>query len=130
LGDEMSNNHDKALPWLNATDDREFADGALTVLPNLAAPTALEARILADFDHVAAHLSRRRAHLMDHWRDVVWPGAPIWKPASVLAVSLLIGLVAGALVPSADLRSDSSTQNQASLSPYDSSPALDMSKDL
>lgn len=82
-------------------DDQAFADAVLKALPTTAVPAALEARILADFDRVAA---RPRPGLMAYWLtgwvERLWPGAPAWQPASVLALSLVLGLTAGALVPS------------------------------
>jgi hypothetical protein len=62
---------------------------------------AIAARVLADFDVVArrrgtgAHLAALVARLADS----VWPGAPLWKPACVLGLSLAIGLGVGALLP-------------------------------
>ena len=110
--------------------DGAFAQRALSRLPSVAVPPALEARILADFDAAAAR--RRRtlwnapARLMGAWRDAVWPGAPAWKPATVLALSLMIGLAAGALVPSSALTRDDQTQVSSS----DSNSVLDISGDL
>ena len=126
----MTDERSKAPSWIEAADDAAFAQGALNALPSVAVPAALERRILADFDAVAARPPRAR--FVGRLRDAVWPGAPVWKPASVLALSLVIGLAAGALVPSADLTRDTANQTQvsSSSSPYDSSPALDMSKDL
>jgi hypothetical protein len=128
LGEEMSN--DRKKPRMNADNDREFADGVMKTLPSVAVPASLEARILADFDTVVARLSRRRGRLMNRWRDVVWPGAPMWKPASIFAISLLAGLAAGAMVPSTDLPGTTSAQTQTTASTDEPSPALDMSKDL
>jgi hypothetical protein len=80
--------------------------------------SALSARILADFDA----LSARR------WRvtrlvDAVWPGAPLWKPAAALGLSLMIGLGVGALLPVYDSSGDSSIAS-------DASPGLDFGGDL
>jgi len=106
-------------------DDRAFADAVLGEVPSVAVPPALEARILGDFDAVAA--KRRRHGVLRRWRDTIWPGAPLWKPASVLALSLLIGLSAGTLLPTASQASGASAQTLALL---DTTPALDLSGDL
>lgn len=110
------------------TGEAAFADAALRMLPGVAVPRDLEKRILADFDRIA----RRRAsgalrRLLDRWRDMVLPGAPLWKPASVLALSLLIGLTAGALVPSVDLSSSAYDQMASAT---DDSADLDLSEGL
>jgi hypothetical protein len=96
------------------TDDAAFADGVLKALPTTAVPPELEARILADFDAVTA----KRApgvflRLVHRWNDAVWPGAPLWKPASILALSLMIGVTAGAFVPSSDLSASEQTTTAA-----------------
>jgi len=114
--------------------DARFADRALASLPATAVPSALEARILADFDHVAA----RRApgtlsRIFNRWRDAVWPSAPVWKPASVLAASLVIGVMAGALVPASDFASNASTSTTSSDQQYaagDAPPVVNMAGDL
>lgn len=102
------------------TEDAAFADVVLKTLPSVAVPPQLEARILADFDAVAAERAPGALSRLAHrWRDVIWPGAPLWKPASMLALSLLVGLMAGAFVPSPA----SEQTNTAS----DSQSVLDMS---
>lgn len=94
--------------------DAAFAQRTVSALPSVPVPAELEARILADFDAVAA---RRRAspwnlpaRLVRGWRDLVWPGAPVWKPATALALSLAIGLLAGAVVPSSAFVQQDQTQ--------------------
>lgn len=113
------------------TGEAAFADAALRTLPGVAVPRELEDRILADFDRIA----RRRApgalrRLLDRWRDAVWPGAPLWKPASVLVLSLLIGLTTGALVPSVDLSSSSSSSSDQVAAAADDATGLDLSEGL
>ena len=117
------------------TDDRKkqdarFVDGLFAALPTTAVPAGLESRILADFDLIAA----RRApgllsRLLQRWRDAVWPGAPAWKPASVLALSLAIGLMAGVLVPSSELTASTSTDQQYAVA-GDAPPVVNMAGDL
>lgn len=86
-------------------DDTVFTDRLLKNLPSTAVPAALEARILADFDRIAMH--RRRPgwlkRLLDRFGERLWPGAPAWQPASILALSLAAGLVVGTFVPSQNL---------------------------
>jgi hypothetical protein len=111
-------------------NDAAFAQRAVSRLPTVAVPASLEARILAGFDAVAAR--RRRslwnapARLAGAWRDAVWPGAPAWKPATVLALSLAIGVTAGAMVPASALTRDDQTQ----VSSLDTNSVLDISGDL
>jgi hypothetical protein len=108
-------------------DPAAFAARALALLGEEPAPAALEARILADFDRVAARpsLLTRFVRLLEDTSEVVWPGAPVWQPASVLALALAAGLAAGLMVPSTALARDTSDSIQtASL---DSVPQLDLS---
>ena len=116
------------------TDDRNnqdalFADELFAVLPTTPVPPGLEARILADFDRVAARqapLSRR----MHGWWDAIWPGAPMWKPASVLALSLAIGLMVGVLLPSADLTASTTSTTDQQYASGDAPPVVNMAGDL
>ena len=117
----------------SAESDAAFAARVLSGLPSVPVPGTLEARILADFDAVAA---KRKAspwawalHPVRSLRDAVWPDAPAWQPASVFALSLLIGLAAGAFVPSSDVLPDGSSVQSQSLA-YDTAPALDLAKDI
>jgi len=112
--------------------DAAFVDALMAHLPTTAVPPSLESRILADFDRVAeARKPGAVARWARHWRDRVWPGAPVWQPASLMALSLIIGLVAGAFVPSASLSaSTSTTTTDQMLSATDTTSALDMYKDL
>lgn len=78
-------------------DDAQFVHQVLASLPTTAVPAALEARLMADFDRLAA---RQRAGVWRRIGDHLWPGVPAWKPVSVLAASLAMGLMAGIFVPS------------------------------
>ncbi|MDE2181640.1 MAG: hypothetical protein KGJ78_01325 [Alphaproteobacteria bacterium] len=106
-------------------EDAALTQQALSALPTVPVPAELAARILADFDAVAAGLARRPAN---RWRDALWPGVPVWKPATVLALSLMVGLAAGALLPSSAFSGDNTDQTQ--VSSLDSGSALDLSGDL
>ena len=68
-------------------------------LPPVPVTPALQARVLASFDTVA---ERRRTGVRGFLRrlgETVWPGAPAWQPAAVLAASLAIGIAAGTFLP-------------------------------
>jgi hypothetical protein len=110
--------------------DAKFVNDLLRRLPTGPVSSALQARILADFDSVA---TRRKPgalwRLAQRWRDRVWPGAPVWQPISLLAFSLAIGLMAGTLVPTSTLTSTTTTTDQT-LASVDSTTAMDLYKDL
>lgn len=115
-------------------DDKEFADQLLKSLATTPVPAGLESRILADFDRLAAEgrfsggPAARLKHFAQRWADRLWPGAPVWQPASVLALSLAVGLMAGAFVPS--LSSSRSTTTSESTLLADTSSVMDYYKDL
>ena len=126
------NSNDRARSPSEAESDAAFASRMVATLPAETASAALEARILADFD---AALVRRRfsprfaaAKLAEGLRDLVWPSAPAWKPASVFALSLLLGLAAGVFVPATSTETDNSDQVQTVA--LDSAPSLDILGDL
>ncbi len=109
--------------------DTEFAADLIGRLPTAAVSAALQARILADFDRVVAERAPGAlGRLLGRWRDAVWPGAPVWQPASLLALSLAIGLMAGTLVPSSTF--STSTASDQTLTAVETAPALDLYKDL
>jgi hypothetical protein len=114
----------------NDMTDAKFADRLAAALPRGEVPPGLSARILADFDRVIAlrYLSWRRV-----FADLLWPGAPLWRPGVVLAASLFLGLAAGIFVPEAPpSSSDTAPQQQQPQQQQwtDASPALDMLGDL
>jgi hypothetical protein len=101
---------------LERTDDTGFADAILKRLPTTPVPDGLSARILADFDRVAAGRHHGGlAALLHRMGEFVWPGAPAWQPVSVLALSLVLGLTAGVLVPSPQVASAATDQVFAAL---------------
>jgi hypothetical protein len=108
----------------NQTDDKGFVHDTLKSLPTTAVPAALEARILADFDRVAV---RRRSGLLARFGERLWPGAPAWQPASVLALSLIVGLTAGALLPATATTTAASGEQIVIAS--DTTPDLDLDRD-
>jgi len=92
-------------------DDARFARDVLRRLPTVAVPAALETRILADFDGILAHRAERgRAGVWRRFGERLWPGVPVWQPASILALSLIIGLTAGTFVPAPATTSQVSEQ--------------------
>ena len=89
-------------------DDAIWTTEMLKALPTVPVPAALQQNILASFDAVTA---RRKASLVARFRDIVWPGAPAWRPALALSLSLAIGLAAGTLVPLESAMADNSEQS-------------------
>lgn len=105
-------------------DDAAFAADALAALPAIQPSAALQARLLADFERATAP----RTPLLRRLLDALWPGMPAWQPAAAVALSLIVGLTAGALMPTAGVV-DTGDQSEAQVA--DSvSPALDMLGDL
>lgn len=104
-------------------DDARFAQEILKVLPTMAVPAALQARILSDFDHVAARPGKRTGMLV-RIGERLWPGVPVWQPASVLAFSLVIGLTAGAFLPSPG--TTAAVSDQVVVAALDTTPDMDM----
>jgi hypothetical protein len=123
---------DRASASAEAQGDAAFAARVLADLPGIPMPGTLEARILADFDAVTARRQSSRWVRALRWarglHEAVWPGAPAWKPASVFALSLLIGLAAGTLVPASALPSVNSVQDETAA--VDTVPDLDLSGDF
>lgn len=113
---------------MSEMDDKIFADKLMKALPTVAVPSALEARILADFDRIAARRSSGLKGFVEGWAQRLWPGAPLWQPASVLALSLAIGLMAGAFVPSFNSASTATNSDQTLVA--DSTSVMDLYKDL
>jgi hypothetical protein len=83
---------------LQAEADRaEDLDAILDRAPMVTVPAELYERVLAGFDRVAARPSVRR--FLNKVAYVVWPDAPLWQPSTALAMSLVAGLVLGAMTP-------------------------------
>lgn len=72
----------------------EFVKNALARLPEPALPAGLNARIMAAFDARQAHKG-----LWARLCEIVWPGAPLWAPASAFGAALLLGVTLGAVLP-------------------------------
>lgn len=108
----------------NTEQEAMWIERALETLPSVPVPAALEMRVLGDFDRVAARRSAGLAGLLDRLRDAVWPGAPVWRPAAILAAALVIGVTAGVVVPLEDEMSEGSEQT-ASIR-LDTPPAFEL----
>lgn len=94
--------------------DETWLDRLLAQAPAPVPSAALERRVLADFDRLAAR--RDWAGMLRALIDSVWPGAPVWQPAVAFALSLVIGLGAAAFAP---LGGSASDDNGAVLYAYD-----------
>ena len=79
-------------------DEREFEARLTRAAQTEQEPPSagLQQRVLADYDRVAARRDRSWLRAAGDW---IWPGASIWQPAAALAVSLAMGVLAGALTP-------------------------------
>jgi hypothetical protein len=111
---------------MNEMDDKHFADKVLKGLPTVAVSQGLEARILADFDRLSARRPSGVLAMLSHgWSERLWPGAPVWQPISLLALSLIVGLTAGAFLPSPQATTSADTMLVA-----DSMSVTDFYKDL
>ena len=87
----------------NEISDRDFAERALRRLPQPAPSPRFETALLAAYD---AWNTERAKGPWAAWKaslrrfsETVWPGAPVWAPASALAVALLVGAGLGAALP-------------------------------
>lgn len=85
------------------SSDRVFADRALKQLPAEVPPPGFERALLAAYDTWNA----RRADGLwaafqagfRRFSESIWPGAPLWAPASAFALALLVGGGLGAALP-------------------------------
>ena len=89
------------------TDDsseRSFTDRALKRLPAEIPPRGFETALLKAYDawnagRAEGPWAALRA-ASRQFSESVWPGAPLWAPASALAFALLVGAGLGATLPS------------------------------
>jgi hypothetical protein len=104
----------------DAVREADALDATLDRVPSAAASASLNARVLAGFDAAAPHLRAGAfaplTRAITRVRDLIWPGAPLWQPVSALALSLIVGLVVGVLVP-ADVYAHGGDDLTASASP-------------
>jgi hypothetical protein len=92
---------------------------------------ALADRILGDFD---AAVQRKRSSLQARLiaaglrvREIVWPDAPLWKPAAALTLSILLGVFAGVVMHQAATMHDINDSN--AMISDDGAPAIDGDQD-
>jgi hypothetical protein len=101
-------------------------DRVLDAMGPIVPSGVLRGRVLADFDRNALRpglpIAGRARSRLKNVVDVVWPGAPLWQPACALALSLALGIVAGALVRPESWR-DPADSSATSL--LDASPSVD-----
>ena len=85
--------------------DRDFAQHALNKLPASAPSRELERALVAAYDAWNAARPEGRWQALQvglrHFSDSIWPGAPLWAPATAFAFALLVGAGLGAALPSA-----------------------------
>ena len=81
---------------------------------------ALENRLLTDFDRAQRRWSLRKS--IDAAARTVWPGAPLWQPATVFGLALAIGIGVAVLAP-LDLRQGE--DNSAGVFALDAAPDID-----
>jgi hypothetical protein len=105
-------------------EDGVWLDDVLKVLPTVPVTAALQGNILASFDAVMARRDAGFVGAMRKLAAAVWPGAPAWRPAAALAFSLVVGVMAGTLIPLEDAMADSN--EQAVSVALDAPPAFDL----
>jgi len=90
--------------------DALWLAGMFRELPPVPVTPALQARVLASFDVVTERRRTGLRGLLRRLGETVWPGAPAWQPAAVLAASLAIGIAAGTFVPVEQALADGAEQ--------------------
>ena len=108
-----------------SADDAARLNRLLDAAPTVAVPPALERRILADFDRLAARPSF--AKIARRIADAVWPDAPLWHPAAAFGAALFIGLGVAAFAPFDIPQQDDASANVFAL---DASPDVDAGQDI
>ena len=98
--------------------DRNFVDRALRRLPQPALSSGFEAALVAGYDAWNAERKKgawvaAKAGLRG-FSDMIWPGAPLWAPASALAAALLMGAGLGVVLPAAAEQSGFSLEQPGS----------------
>jgi hypothetical protein len=108
----------------NMTDDAAWADGVLRALGPVPTTPGLQARVLAAFDGVTSRRQQGLGGRLRRLSETVWPGAPSWQPAAVLAASLAIGIAAGTFLPLEEALADNVDQPAAVA--LDSPPSFEL----
>lgn len=109
--------------------DRDFVDRALRQLPRATPSSGFEAALLAGYDAWKAERKKGpwaaiKAGLR-RFSETIWPGAPLWVPASALAVALLVGAGVGAALPAAGEQSGFSLEQPGSFTLFASDMTLE-----
>jgi hypothetical protein len=105
-------------------EDAVWLEGALKCLPTVPVSAALQQDILASFDRIMAAPKSSVGDAMRRLAATAWPGVPAWRPAMVLAFSLVIGVMVGTIIPLEDATTDNS--EQAANITLDAPPAFDL----
>lgn len=84
-------------------NDTQFVNRAMARLPQAQVSPRLTDAMLAAFDEVQASQQAGVWAVLGagirRLGDTVWPGAPLWAPASAFAAALVAGVSLGAVVP-------------------------------
>ena len=105
-------------------EDAVWTTSLLRDLPTVPVRASLEQNILASFDAVTARRNSGLAGALRRLTATVWPGAPAWRPVAAMAFSLVIGVLAGTLVPLEGAMADNN--EQAVSVALDAPPAFDL----
>ncbi len=105
-------------------EDAVWATRVLRDLPTVPVPASLERNILASFDSVAARRNSGFGGALRRFSGAIWPGVPAWRPAVALAFSLVIGVMAGTLVPLEGAMADGNEQSTSVA--LDAPPSFDL----
>jgi hypothetical protein len=92
-------------------EDAVWLDGALKSLPTVPVSPALQQSILASFDAVTARRHAGFSGALRRTAAAIWPGVPAWRPAAALALSLVVGVMAGTLLPLESAMADGNEQS-------------------
>jgi len=86
------------------SSDRIFTDRAFTRLPAEVPSPGFEAALLAAYDAWNARRPAGRwaalGAALCQFSESIWPGAPVWAPASAFVFALLVGAGLGVSLPS------------------------------
>ena len=91
-------------------EDLVWLDAALKSLPSVTVAAALQQSILMSFDEASAKREAGLGGALRRLAASLWPGVPAWRPAAALGFSLVVGVMAGTLLPLGDAMADSNEQ--------------------
>jgi hypothetical protein len=109
----------------NDASNAVWLSSVLQELPSVPVTAALQARLLASFDSVSDKRHSGLGGMLQRLGQAIWPGAPAWQPAAVLAASLAIGIAAGNLLPLEEALADGVDQPAAGIA-LDSPPSFEL----